>query len=313
MFYQLVNRLRQQRCVIDVVDRERRGGVCVCNEEVSKHVSFATSLKQLLKTEGIENFSALAKRLDIQRSTVSHHISVLERTMDLDSPFLARVAQELGLAPRKLAEQLEDMRKQSVELTDLVSDLRIPEIPPPSFFQSRMEEIFEALPRGAIYRFATHEPPWEFNRPDFQNVIANALKKGVRICYYFPDPRREGAFRETYLNLLGRADLAWTTLADSYLEFKGMLSMQRLKDQELSLLCAYQTDSMFLCNPLQRLAYFCDDGDNSNDHDGYAIIECVFGADTAFASSQIWQPLNTKQTAIVKRAFDLATIEKNMI
>lgn len=275
-------------------------------------MSYSDALKQVLHLYDIPSLAELARMLEIDRTTVSHHFAALDRTGDLDADFLKRVAAKLDLSPRSLAAKVRAERDESIGLRELVKSLQLPGIPPASHFQNRLSAIFDSLKGGAEYYFATHELPWEFDQKSFTAVIASALKNEVNIYYIFPDVssedrKKSSTFSDDYARLIGRADRLWRTLGESYLQFRLILKEEHgCLPEHLTRLHAIWTSDGFLTNPLQRLAYFNEGGADNASGDGYAIVECVFGADTALAATKIWQPLNSKQTSIVKRAFNNA-------
>lgn len=270
-------------------------------------MSLSGSLRSVLRERGIRSFAQLAEKLGVKRSTVSHHVSTLDRTRNLKSKFIADVAAELGIPVDELVRRIEQERAESAILGDLVQELQIHDIPPASFVRDGMTAIFGALPRGSKYYFATHERPWEFGDDAFGEVIAGALAQGVEITYFFPDPREsndgDDRFYQSFSNLVGN-DFAWTQLERSYKFFKNKLRVDyELDEEKIDLLKACLTRNMFLCNPLQRLGYIYDPNDEEHNHDGYAIIELVFGIENTVGPYKIWQPLNKPQTQIVRRAF----------
>lgn len=270
-------------------------------------MSYSEALRHVLSKHGVNSFAALGRRIGIDRTTVSHHVSALERTGDLDCDFIARIAEEFGTTQELLKARIQAQRDGAMNLKEMVKSLQLAGIPPAAHFQHRLSTIFETLPAGSSYFFATHELPWEFEHEAFQAVIAKALKNGVHICYFFPgedETANSDGFTAYFSQLVGRADPGWKYLAEGYLAFREILrDDHNCSSDDLANLCAFSTSDGFLTNPLQRLAYFSDGPDKPQARDGYAIIECVFSADSPHAATKIWQPLNSKQTSIVRRAF----------
>lgn len=261
-------------------------------------------VRSLMEAQGIEKYEDLASRIGIAPSTLSNKLRDLEQEPN-DPPFVARLAESLGVTASHMAELLASASGP----TDYVAHRRLVQrkvVQFSGYNKTYLPEILDLtgkLGDGDIYTLATLFEPMELRDRRLRGSIVDAIRRGARFCYVYGDGA-DARFRAT----IDEYDLpeveGWDRLAQEHNRFLTLLTEDGLTEDGADRVEMVVASDPVLLSPLLKVIALRRAVLGVEETTAFA--EARVGSNDAFEPSPHWYPLPRLETqAIHARLADL--------
>jgi transcriptional regulator with XRE-family HTH domain len=262
------------------------------------------SLKMLMAEKKINSFRELAEKLGVSPSTLSRNIRNLARTQNYLAKLPTELARLFDIDIEELKEELADKKRVDrmgvFKHAQILSTNIIRALEP---YFTNIKDLIDKLSEDDTYIFMTSDPPQEYSDADFLEVVAEAIKRGVKFQYLFPNPSTKNiVFRQLYEQYYHDSiDDPWKRLPEMHKKLLKKLvedygvSKKQVESHVTCVLC----DDPLLMNPLYKIALV---ENNLIDRVEYtAFIEHKMLQPGSVEGHRLWYPLARIETNRIVR------------
>lgn len=269
--------------------------------------------KKLFKEQGFEKIQDLAKKMDLLPNTLTSNLKYIIKNERFETGFAKKLFESINVTKnefvKKINKPISTYIKSPLKFFENRSEIlnRIAET-----YQSEIINLIENLSNGDTYTLVTTEEPWEFKNFFLQEIILNAIKRGVSFRYIYP------LTNEATINVFEKHEdgFVWQSLDVLHESYLKKMLKDSLKDGEFFELDNYRLNSeKYIKRSLQ--AWFIDDvalvhprlktiivtkDKDGEDDDVLAFSEVTFG--DSFVSknnkpNSLWYPLPNNDTILL--------------
>lgn len=244
----------------------------------------------LLRSNGFSSQKALASKLKISPSALNHNLKRLVENGDFTSRFSASLCNALDISADNLSEQLLGDRKELPWFTGEYISKKIKTLEAhASEYYAEISEVISNLSAGDKYVFIANERPGEYDKPELERAIIQALQRKVKFVFIFPDAD-DDKFSKDFSKYFRRFDDSWKHLYPSHLDYiKSLASRHEVSEFDAKeLMISVMCSDPFLVTPFHRLVLVEQNVNSIKKR--YSFFEQTIGSPDSQESFRQWFP-----------------------